>query len=258
MVSNKLYFFKKDIIFLLLAIIISLAIFFSNKSIYVEKIEKEIIDFIGYIYYPKMWYQNILLVKTENEFLNQKVVQLNLLNSKLENYKKENIELRKMLDFKESYLNLSLKPANKVNHNFSSIYSMIINVGFNDDINKNQAVIDMSGLVGKTISIGENGSKVQLITDKNFAVSVKVGKEMLLSTFKPLHGKYGYLEGVLKSLELKMGDIVYTSGVSEIYPSDLPVAKIISFKNDPDKLSQDVIVEILADIKNLNYVFVIQ
>jgi len=256
--QNKLYFFTKDIIFFILAIILSLSIFFSNKSIYVQEIEKKIIDFIAFIYYPKYWYQDILLVKTKNELLNQRIVQLKLLNSKLENYRIENVELKEMLNFKESYNRLSLKPANKVNHNYSSIFSIIINVGSSDKIFKNQAVLDMNGLVGKTISVGKNGSKVQLITDKNFAVSVKIGKDMFLSTFKPMHGKLGYLEGVLKSLELHKEDIIYTSGVSEIYPSDLPVAKIISFKNNPDKLYQDVIVEILADIENLNYVFVIQ
>ena len=95
-----------------------------------------------------------------------------------------------------------------------------------DQILKNQPVIDMHGLIGKTIKVGDSASKVQLITDKNFAVSVKVGKEMSLAIFKPTFGKYGYLEGVLKTLELNVGEIIYTSGVSEIYPSDIPVAKI--------------------------------
>jgi len=255
---NKLYFFNKDIILLLITIFFSLSIFFSNESFYVLKIEKKIIDFISIIYHPKKWYENILSVRSENEFLMQKIIQLKLLNSKIDNYRKENVELRKMLKFKESYKNISLKPANKVNHHYSSIFSIIVSVGEKDGIKKNQAVIDMNGLIGKTITVGKNGSKVQLITDRNFAVSVKVGEEMLLSTFKPMHGKIGYLERVLKSLELNIGDIIYTSGVSEIYPSDLPVAKIISLKNNPNKLYQDVIVEILADVDNLNYVFVIQ
>jgi len=180
------------------------------------------------------------------------------LNSKLTNYQKENIKLREMLNFKESYPKLSLLPANKVNDNFTSVFSIIINVGINDDITKNQPVIDMNGLIGKTIMIGDNASKVQLITDKNFAVSVKVGEDMSLAIFKPTFGKYGYLEGVLKTLKLNEGEIVYTSGVSEIYPSDIPVAKIISFTKDQDKLTQNVIVEILAKINELNYVFVIK
>jgi rod shape-determining protein MreC len=208
--------------------------------------------------YPKTWYENILYIKSNNGLLVQNITQLKLLNSKLTNYQRENIKLREMLNFKESYPKLSLLPANKVNDNFTSIFSIIINVGLNDDISKNQPVIDMNGLVGKTITIGSNASKVQLITDKNFAVSVKVGEEMTLAIFKPTFGKYGYLEGVLKTLELEEGEIIYTSGVSEIYPSDIPVAKIVSFTKDKDKLTQNVIVELLAKINELNYVFVIK
>jgi rod shape-determining protein MreC len=258
MKSYKLYFLNKDIISLILTLFLSISLFFSSSSEYVEKVEGKIIDFISFITYPKSWYKNILLIESENELLKQKIVQLNLLNSELDNHKTENIKLKEMLAFKDLYPQLSLKPANKVNHNFSSIYSIILNVGDKDSVRRNQAVIDMKGLVGKTINIGERASKVQLITDKNFAVSVKVGKEMLLSIFKPTYGKLGYLERVLKSIEVKEGDIIYTSGVSKIYPSDLPVAKVISIKNNPKKLFLDVNVEILADVNYLNYVFIIQ
>ena len=176
-----------------------------------------------------------------------------------DNYRLENKKLKTMLDFKDSYEKLSLQPAHIVNHNFSSsIYSVIIDVGINQKIEKNQAVIDMNGLFGKTITIGKSASKVQTITDKNFAVSVKVGKAQILSIFKPTHGKYGILEGVIKSSNIQIGDIVYTSGISEIYPANLPVASVINVKKEIDKPFQDVIVEILADFKNLNYVFVIQ
>jgi rod shape-determining protein MreC len=258
MKSYKLYFLNKDIISLILTLSLSISLFFSNSSDYVAKVEGDIIDFISFITYPKIWYKNILLIESENELLKQKIVQINLLNSKLDNHRTENIKLKEMLIFKELYPKLSLKPANKVNHNFASIYSIILDVGDIDNIKKNQAVIDMKGLVGKTINIGEIASKVQLITDKNFAVSVKVGKEMLLSIFKPNYGKSGYLERVLKSIDVQEGDIIYTSGVSKIYPSDLPVAKVISINNDPKKLFLDVNVEILADIDYLNYVFIIQ
>ena len=87
---------------------------------------------------------------------------------------------------------------------------------------------------------------------------MKVGEEMALAIFKPTFGKYGYLEGVLKTLKLQEGEIVYTSGVSEIYPSDIPVAKVVSFTKDQDKLTQNVVVEILAKINELNYVFVVK
>jgi len=255
---SKTFFINKRLITLSIFLFFSTFLFFTNKSKYVEKIERNIIDFISFVTYPKTWYENILYIESNNELLIQNITQLKLLNSKLINYQSENIKLREMLNFKESYPRLSLLPSNKVNDNFTSIFSIIINVGLENKITKNQPVIDMNGLVGKTITIGDVASKVQLITDKNFAVSVKLGEEMALAIFKPTFGKYGYLEGVLKTLELQEGEIIYTSGVSEIYPSDIPVAKIVSFTKDQDKLTQNVVVEILAKINELNYVFVIK
>ena len=76
--------------------------------------------------------------------------------------------------------------------------------------------------------------------------------------FKPTFGRYGILEGVIKSLDIKEGDIIYTSGISEIYPPDIPLAKVLSNETKQNKLFQDVAVEVLADINNLYYVFIIQ
>ena len=259
MKNNILSLINKDIISLILAIFFSSIIFLSNDSKYVEKIEQDIIDFVSIISSPKKWYKEILIIKEKNDLLIKKITQLQLLVATYDNYRLENEELKAMLDFQDSYGKLSLKPANIVNHNFSSsVYSVIIDVGKDDKIGKNQAVLDMNGLFGKTITVGEKASKVQTITDKNFAVSVKVGTNQILSIFKPSHGKYGTLEGVIKSSDVSVGDIVYTSGVSEIYPANLPVAKVIKVKKEKDKPFQDVIVEILADFKNLNYVFVIK
>ena len=76
--------------------------------------------------------------------------------------------------------------------------------------------------------------------------------------FKPDYGMRGFLEGVVKSVKIKKGDIIYSSGIGEIYPPDIPVCKVLSVSDDSDKPYLNVIVEILADLSNLNYVFIIQ
>ena len=202
MKNDKLSFINKDIISLILSVFFSLTIFFLNDSKYVKAVEEDIIDFVSTISYPKTWYNDILYIKENNKLLKQKIIQLELLNSKFDNYRIENQKLRNMLVFKEGYNKLSLIPSNIVNHNFlSSVYSLIIDIGDQDGIVKNQPVIDMKGLLGKTINVGNKASKIQMITDKNFAVSVKVGKDMMIAIFKPIHGKYGILEGNFRIYE---------------------------------------------------------
>ena len=70
--------------------------------------------------------------------------------------------------------------------------------------------------------------------------------------------QYGILEEVRKTSYIQKGDIAYTSGISEIYPSDIPIAKVISFTKNNTSMFQKVDVEILVDLNNLYYVFVIQ
>ena len=149
-------------------------------------------------------------------------------------------------------------PANIVNSNYSiSVKSCLVNVGLDYGLKNNLSVIDMNGyLIGKTINIGKSNSNVQLITDNNFRVSVRVGEERTLGIFMPTHGKYGILEGVRKTTPLKIGDIAYTSGISEIYPDNIPVARIISISNQIEKPFQNIVVEILSSITDLDFVFI--
>ena len=139
----------------------------------------------------------------------------------------------------------------------ASKQSFFIEVGSEDSVYYNMAVIDMNGLLGKTISIGESASEVQMITDKNFRVSVRVGEDRTLGIFHPTDGTYGVLEGVQKSLHIEEGTLVYTSGISDIYPPDIPIAKVVSSELSESRPYQFVIVELTADINELEYIFVI-
>ena len=252
--------FNKNISAFIITSILSLAIFFSNDGNYALKIKNILFNVYESASYPSQWYQNLLVIKKENELLSSQLVQAYLLNSKLINYEIENKQLRKMIKLKESFKHLSLLPANVINSNyFSSIESKIINVGTDDGIIENLAVIDIYGnLVGKIIEVGERNSKIQLITDNNFSVSVKVGDNISIGQFRPTYYRFGVLDGIIKSLNVDEEDIVFTSGVSEIYPPDIPVAKIKSQIKKKNKLFQDVGVELLTDIDNLYYVFIIQ
>ena len=112
--------------------------------------------------------------------------------------------------------------------------------------------------MGKTISVGEVATKVQLITDKNYRVSIRIGDEKSLGIFIPTHGRFGILEGVRKSMDLRNGEIAYTSGISDIYPENIPVARVIAVNSDTDRPFKKVTVEILADLQNYDYAFVVQ
>mgnify|MGYP006136528567 FL=1 len=257
MKSNWIVPIHRDAIALCITLVLSLILLFSNKSTFIQALEADVTDGYLILTSPQRWYKDILSTKEQNSLLAQKIIKLQLLYSQSEHFRVENNHLRKMLSF-SSITPLSLLPANVINRHSFMLQSVIIDVGEKDNIKKNQPVIDMVGLMGKTISVGDIATKVQLITDKNYRVSIRVGKEKSLGIFIPTHGKYGVLEGVRKSMNLNKGEIAYTSGISDIYPANIPVARVIDVNSNTDRPFQDVNVEILADFQNVNYIFVVQ
>ena len=247
---------NKDLGALLISIICSLLLFFNNKSTSVISVQGDIADIISFITYPQRWYRDIFIIKESNKDLQNRLVLAELLIAKSERYKLENESLKKMLEFKESNP-FVLIPANVTNKNSSSIKTITVDVGAKDNVRQNLTALDIHGLLGKIHAVGNNASKIQLITDKNFSVSIRIGEDRSLGNFIPTVGQYGILEGIRKSMNLYKGEIAYTSGISDIYPSDIPVAKVISINKDNNTPFQDVVVEILANLENLNYVFII-
>tara|TARA_B100001029_G_C15029557_1_gene435978 strand:- start:651 stop:1427 length:777 start_codon:yes stop_codon:yes gene_type:complete len=252
-----LYIFRVHVLFIA-SVFFSLILYFSNESDSVKAVQADIADIVSVVLSPKQWYQNILNVKEKNEYLIESVTQLRLLNTELIHLKYENNELRKMLNFKES-TPLSLVGTTIVNSQMSGfIQTLTLNSGSDEGIDINLPIIDLYGLVGKTITVGDRASMVQLITDKNFRVSVKTGENWNLGIFIPTHGKFGNIEGIPKSQNVRAGDLVMTSGISKIYPKDIPVANVISVEVDPERPFLQIVVEIIADIYNSNYLFIIQ
>ena len=250
-------YINRDSLALFLCLSLSIILYFSSQSPIVNSVKSEIAEFITFIKYPADWYEGLLSIKKENEILSQELLKQNLLNTELIKYQKENQELKKMLNFYNEQP-WSLKVGKIVNDNFTYLMrSLIINLGKNDSIETNYPVLDVNGLVGKIIAVGDKASQVQLINDKNFIVSVRVGKDLVLGEFIPGHEGMGIIDGIYKTAEINVDDIVYTSGISTIYPEGIPVAKVIAVNKDTDKPFQEVIVKIAADLKNYNYLFVL-
>ena len=257
MSKSRVPFIHKDVLALLLTVFLSALVLFSRDSSQINYLKFKALRIVNSIAYPIKWYSNIFSINEENKLLKQKLIQFNLMNAELASYHFENIRLKEMLNFVEDQ-SLNYLTANIIGHHFGlSSQSIMIDIGSESGINKNLTVMDENGLLGKTIKIGERYSSVQLITDKNFRVSIRVGKERALGLFIPTHGKYGILEGVRKSMDLKEGEIAYTSGVSEIYPANIPVARVISISYNNNNPFQHIVVELIGEIDNLDYAFIV-
>jgi len=248
---------NKDVLALFITLSLSAALLFSNSSNQIQHLKLQISLLFGKVAYPITWYKDILSVQENNKALKNTIIKLSLLNSGLNSYLQENKRLKELLNFAESQ-SLNYLTANVVNYHLGTAsQTLTIDIGTLDGLIKNLPVLDENGLLGKTIYLTDHAAMIQLISDKNYRVSIRIGEERALGLFIPTHGKYGILDGVRKTTPLHRGDIAYTSGISEIYPPNIPVAKIISITKKNNEPFQQVVVEILGSMFNLDFLFVI-
>ena len=121
--------FNRDNLALFLCLTFSLIIYFSSTSHIITSVKTEISDFFYILKYPERWYSGLLSIEKNNKILNQKLVRLNMINSDLIRYQKENFELKKLLNFYKEQP-FSLKIGEVVNSNFSYLMrTLTINLG---------------------------------------------------------------------------------------------------------------------------------
>ena len=106
----------------------------------------------------------------------------------------------------------------------------------NCNLKKKDLVLSNNELLGFVVNVNQLFAKVILITNPKSSVSVKVNNNY--GTLKSSHGK-SYIEDLIFDNDLKIGDRVYTSGLTDI-PKDIyigEISKIDDFKVELNVLS---------------------
>lgn len=110
---------------------------------------------------------------------------------------------------------------------------VIIDKGRIDDVSVGQAVLHDQGLFGQVIEVGQLSSRVMLIVDQDHAVPVRVVR----SGVRSIAGGSGsvdelFLEHVPKFADIKVGDVVVTSGLGGRFPQGYPVGEVATVDSD--------------------------
>ena len=91
------------------------------------------------------------------------------------------------------------------------------------------AVVDELGLLGQLTRVHPLFAEITLLTEKDFAVPVKIERtamHALLYGRGP--GKLPELRSVASNADVKEGDVLLTSSIDGVYPSNIRVARIMS------------------------------
>ncbi len=184
----------------------------------------------------------------------------------------ENKELKKEIEALKNQLNLNdilteyeIINATVINRNVGTWYNTLtIDKGSKQGITNNMAVIINEGLIGKTIKTTKYSSEVKLLTtsDINSKISVAVETDNNF-TYGLLTG-YDYqnnlllIDGIIDSLIIEKGDIVITSGLSNIFPNGILVGTVYGITNGEFGLSKTIQVVPSVNFNNIRFVSIIK
>lgn len=171
---------------------------------------------------------------SNNEKFQAELLLLKAQVQKLASLKAENVRLRELLN-SSALLNDSVLVAEMVGVSPDPLHhQIVINKGEQDALYVGQPVIDAQGLMGQVIEVGPLHSRVLLITDATHALPVQVNRNGVRSVAEGV-GLIDelILQHVSATTDIKVGDLLVSSGLGQRFPVGYPVAVVTQVTIDP-------------------------
>lgn len=135
--------------------------------------------------------------------------------------------------------------------------SIWIGVGSDDGVLRGMPVVTNQGLVGRVIEVFATVSRVQLITDPQTAVNVRLQNSRADGILvAELSGEL-HIEMISQAETITPEELVLTSGLGGNYPSDIPVGNVLSIRKRDYELFQEATIQSAVDFFDLEIVLVI-
>ena len=170
---------------------------------------------------------------SENRTLRQEHLLINARLAKFSELEAENKRLRNLLDSSAKIADrvliaeimaVDLDPFSR---------RIVINKGTKDGVAVGQSLIDSNGIMGQVVTAGPVSSNALLITDPSHAMPVQVNRNGLRSVAVGV-GTLNLLElsHIPNNADVRVGDLLVTSGLGGRFPSGYPVGRIVSVERD--------------------------
>ncbi len=134
-----------------------------------------------------------------------------------------------------------------------------INKGRDQGIAPRMAVIGPNGIVGIVKNVSDHFASLYSMLHSQVTVSARVMHQGSRGTIR-WDGKSPYyvnLEEITSQEQLHHGDTIFTSGVSRLFPDNIPIGVVESFNLIEPGNFYEIRVKLSTDFKKLDYVYVV-
>lgn len=202
-------------------------------------------------------YVDLRGVRQENLRLKKEIEAYQVRLRALEETGRENQRLMTLLNLREttSFAYVTSRVIGRDATNW--FHSLIIDRGYRHGLDRHMAVVVPGGLVGQVIEVGPLTAQIQLITDPMSSVGVLLETSRVTGLLEGVHVDRLRIKYLPILAEVRVGEVVMTSGLGGVYPKGIPVGRVVAVQKRSGALFQEAIVEPSIGLSRLEEVLVI-
>jgi len=170
---------------------------------------------------------------------------------------KQYSRLLQLLDFKKNFSSKMLL-VEVISNDLNSWFKIIVvNRGANSGIKKGMAVVSIDGLIGRTVEVNSNTSKVLLLTDFRSAVDALIQRTRDRGVIKGKNTNIFEMKYIPLNADIKVDDRVISSGLGGVFPKGFLIGTVSRIKKKKQSLFQEAEVVPDRDLSEIEEVFII-
>ena len=204
---------------------------------------------------------NLRSAQTENDKLKEQVQELQVQVQQKEELAKENESLKALLKLK-SESKIDVLPAQIIGRDPSLWFdSAIINRGSLDGVKLNMPIVNNGGLIGRVVSVSPITAQINLVTKEKSGLGGVIGELGNSNALGVVSGngkrellEMGYIPG---TIEVQVGEMVYTTGQDGIYPAGLKIGEISEVNPGSATVTQQIFIKPSAKLYAMEEVAVL-
>lgn len=195
-------------------------------------------------------------VRRENEILTARLREMVRRESLVHEIVKENERLTKLLGFK-SRISAPTVAASVVGEDgYPWFRTVVVDRGTSSGIVEGAPVVAASGVVGQVVRVAPDSSRVLLFTDPASSISGVIQRSRARGVVRGRGGGRAALEFTLREEDVKVGDMVVTSGIGGIFPKGIPIGEVTVVRKGEYGVFQTIEIRPAVDLARLEEVLV--
>jgi rod shape-determining protein MreC len=210
-------------------------------------------------FFAGIWNDYIFLVgvRQENERLREMIKKLNARVIQNGEAVLSNERLQQLLDLRNA-LHMPSIAARVIGEDVTPWFrTVIIDRGSVDGVREGMPVIASAGIVGRVVRVASTSSRLLLLTDNASGIAATVQRSRARGVVKGKSGQLCSLEFSQRGEDVKVGDVVVSSGIGGVFPKALPIGEVTMVKKGEYGIFQTVEVRPFVSMSRLEEVLVL-